>query len=411
MIGISSFFRSLFNFGKDNFYPLRYLGTGPIFNTYTRDLEKLAVIFSNPALLKVVALQCDLFSLGKFYVYDKNGKPIDDDPALDRLYQPNPLQCGSQFLWDYMFWTMIGNAYLYMTSNDVNRENAPMYFLEAGKIKWPLKMEQDKDKLMLSKGTYNEYQRRTITYEYDDGSKFEFELSKMVIFQDLTNGVGNWYKGFSRIDALYKVISNSEATLDSKNINVRFAGKFLVAGTNDPEDVTRLPMSEDEKKSIEDKVNSTKKVHAIKSMVDIKRFVDDIRAMPLDQAYLNDYFIIGTTYNIPRDVLEAYASSTYENQEKARAGHVSYTLDPKGDLLCGELMKRWGYNPYRRKLVLSWDHLPFTQVFEKERALVAQTKAQTFKILSDLGVDPKEINEFLDTEFTIIQPPEDSGLS
>lgn len=395
---------------KSGFMPWRLWGTAPQFNTYTEDIEKLQVCFSNPALLKVICLQCDLFSLGRVYVYNdgggkKKGSMVKDDPAIDRVNKPNYMQSRTQWLWDYMFWKMLGNANLYMESDVVERDNAPMYWLEPGKIEFPLVMEKFKDKLVLSEARLKEIMGTIITYRYEDGTTFQFPLKKMTTVNDLTNGTGNWFKGYSRIDALYKVISNSEVSLDSKNINVRYTGKFLVSGQQDPKDTTKTPMGEPEKQDIETKVNGDKQVHAVKSMIDIKRFVDDLRVLELDKSFLSDYYLIGTMYGIPRDVLEAYTSSTYENQEKARAGHVSYTLEPAGESLGALLEKRWGYEK-KKKIVFSWDHLPFTQVFEKERASIQQTKANTLNALLRAGLKLDEINIFLDTEFTEVTPPE-----
>lgn len=380
--------------------PFHFWGSSPIFNDYSKDVDKLIAIFRNPALLKVFCLQCDLFSLAKVYVYDNDENILDDDPALKRFANPNPLQSQSQWLWDYMFWKMVGNAYLYMESDIIDRDNAPMYWLEHSKIEWPLKLEKLKDKLIISKSKIKEIKDTEITYRYEDGTTFKFQLSKLCTIVDLSNGVGNWFKGFSRIDALYKVVSNSEISLDSKNINVRYTAKFLVAGQQDPNDVTKLPMSETEKGDIETKINGEKQVHAIKSMIDIKRFVDDLRVLELDKSFLADYFLIGSMYNIPRDVLEAYQSSTFENQEKARAGHVSYTLEPAGEQLVSALGKIWGYEDLKKHIVLSWDHLPFVQVFERERANIQQVKANTLNSLLKAGLKLDEINSFLDTNFT-----------
>lgn len=401
---------------------MRYLGISPQFNTYTTDLEKLKVIFSNPALLKVITLQCDLFSLAEVYIYSKRGKKkgtlIEKDPAYDRLESPNPMQSQAQFLWDFMFWKMVGNAYLYMESDIVERSNAPMYWLENHKIEWPLSMDRNKDKLVFSDAKVKELMDTIITYRYEDGTTFTFKLGKLGIINDLTNGVGNWFKGYSRLDALYKVISNSEISLDAKNINVRFTGKFLVAGHQDPDDITKLPLGTKEKENIEDKINGNskderrrgyeKQVHGVKSMVDIKRFVDDLRVLQLDDAYLADYFLIGAMFNIPRDVLEAYNSATYENQEKARAGHVSYTLEPVGKALGKLLGKRWEYTG-KKDICLSWDHLPFTQVFEKERTSIKQMKAQIIKTMLDGGFTIEQINIFLDENLEHGEPEEEGS--
>lgn len=346
--------------------------------------------------------------MAKVYVYSKTGRERIQDPALDRLASPNPMQSTSQFLWDYMFWKMLGNAYLYMDSDIVERTNAPMYFLESHKIEWPTSIEREKDKLILSEAKLNRILETEIVYRYEDGTAFRFPLKKMASISDLSKGTGNWFKGFSRVDALCKVLSNSEVTLDAININTRFTGKFMVAGQADPKNISQLPLGEDEKRDIEDKVNGTtwqekadgeKQVHAVKSMIDIKRFVEDMRVLELDKRFLADFFLIGSMYNIPRDVLELYTSSTYENQDRARAGHVAYTLDPAGTELGMTLGKRWGYT--NKDIMLSWDHLPFVQTMEADRMKVKQQQAQIFISLVKNGVPAEEANNFLDTNFTV----------
>lgn len=394
----SSIFHSLRNATGSTFLPFRFWSTSPQFNDYTKDSEKINAVFSNPAMLKVISLQCDLFSLAEVYVY-KDGKRIDDDPAIDRLNSPNPLQSRRQFLWDYMLWTMIGNANLYIDSKDAASERNRLYFLENNKIEWPISLEKAKDKLVFSKSAEEELMNTQITYRYADGTTFKFPLRKVKVITDLSNGLGNWFKGFSRIDALHKVISNSEASLDAKNINTRYSGKFMVAGKSDIDDITKTGLSTIEKTDIETKIDGDKKVHAVKTLIDIKRFVEDIGKLKLDEGYIASYFIIGNLYNIPRDVLEAYASSTYENQGKATAKHVSYTLDPKGQDLASSLGKHWGYDKEGKTIVFSWDHLPFNQIFEKERAITDQIKAQTFISLRKSGVSLDDANIFLDTNF------------
>lgn len=382
-------------FNKFNLWHL-----SPQFNDYAKDKEKMSIVFRNPAMLKVFSLQCDLFSLAKIYVY-KDGQIVENDPALSRLNNPNPLQSKTQFLWDFMFYNMLGNANLYLDSNLSDKDSNKMYFLDPSKLEFPISLQRKQDKLIFSKSAEDELMNTELTYRYDDGTTYKFPLRKLIIITDLSNGVGNYFKGFSRIDALYKVISNSEASLDAKNINTRFSAKFLVAGTGSIDDVSKLPLSTTEKKDIETKVeNPDQQVHAVKSMIDIKRFVENLGALKLDEGYLASYFLIGNEYNIPRDVLEAYQSSTYENQGKATAKHISYTLEPKAQELASRLEQKFGYDKEGKSIVFSWDHLPFNQIFEKDRAVTDQIKATTFINLRKSGVSLEDANIFLDTSFT-----------
>jgi len=368
-----------------------------MFNNYGDDVKKLQVVLSNPALLKVISLQCDLFSLGQIYVY-QDGKEVENDPFIEMIKRPNPYQRGSQFLWDFMFWNMLGNDYIYIDSKVVSDKNK-MYLLEHSKMDFPNDMKKRSDKLILSNSEAEK--DFAITYKYDDGTSTPLLWSRIIHIPDLTNGTGNWYKGNSRIDALTKILSNSEASLDAKNINIRYSEKFMVAGQSDPDNVTELPLSETEKNDIESKMNGRKNVHAVKSMIDIKRFVSDIGALKLDESYLADYFLIGSMYGIPKDVLEAFNSGTYENQEKARGAQVSYCLQPKGNILCESLKDYFGY---QKDIFIDWEHLPFMQVFAKDRAETRRAYSFTLLNLQKAGLSLEDINQFLDTNFSELNP-------
>jgi hypothetical protein len=161
-------------------------------------------------------------------------------------------------------------------------------------------------------------------------------------------------------------------------------------------------MGEVEKQDIETKMNGRKAVHAVKSMIDIKRFVDNLSSLQLDEIQLNQYFFIGTMYGIPKDVLEAFNSGTYENQEKARGAFVSYCLAPKGKLFFEGFASFFGYDLEGKQIIIDWEHLPFMQVFAKERAETIKVQSETLLNLMRAGVKLKEINEMLDTNFTIL---------
>jgi hypothetical protein len=370
------------------------------YNDYSSDIKKLECIFSNPALMKVFALQCDLFSLGKVYVY-KDGKEIENDPYLSMLKKPNYFQFQSQFLWDMMFWNMVGNTYNYCESKIISDDNN-LYILENNKIQYPYNIRQFQDKIILSKQEKQNFDNLKLKYTYADGSSTDILWSNIIHTPDLTNGTGNWFRGASRIDSLYKIISNSEASMDALNINIRYSGKFMVAGKADPDNVSQIPMGEIEKIDIETKMNGRKSVHAVKSMIDIKRFVENIAALKLDEIGLAQYFLIGTAYGIPKDVLETFNSGTYENQEKARGAFVSYCLQPKGKLFFDGHAHFFGYAQQNKEIIIDWEHLPFMQVFAKERAETDYIKTKSLVNLAKLNISIDEINSTLDTNFSSI---------
>lgn len=400
--------RGLYNFG------FQILHGATQFNQFGRESEKLAIVLSNPASLKVFALQCDLFSLGKVCVKNDKGEDIEDDPFIDFIENPNPLTgTQAQFLWDFMFYLMLGTDYCYVDSRVLNpsgKRNV-MYHLIPGQIEWPREFDTIRDHLIFSEDKLKKLRKQTITYRYANGESFEFPFDRLVTSYDLTNGIGNFFKGPSRLDALIKIISNSEHTLDAENINIRYSGKFLVGGKFDPMK-SQIGLGDDEKKDIREKMDSPNiTAYPTRGDVQIRRFVENMAALQLDGVYESQYFRIGGMYNIPRDVLEAYnKSSTYENQEKARAAHVNYCLEPKGEQFMDSFEVHFGYKQQKKNITISWKHLPFMQIFAKEEA---ETKKATIEVLTSLlnmGVPLEQANLYAGTEFEIEEPePVENG--
>jgi len=335
---------------------------------------------------------------------EQNEKTVEGDPFISLIRDPNPFtNTKSQFLWNYMFFNMLGTSYCYVNSKVVDSKGNKMYFLEPHKIIWPESFKQSRDKLIFRDADMNALRKTNISYRYDDGSSIEFPFDRLVISFDLTNSAGCFYQGPSRLDALYKIISNSEHVLDSENINIRYTSKFLVGAENKTGTIPGL--GEEEKTGIVDNMENTgKNVYPIRSKPTISRFVSDLGALQLPQEYLHQYFLIGNMYNIPRDVLEAYNSATFENQEKARAAHVNYTLEPKGNQFMDAFEVHFKYRQEGKNIKISWKDLPFMQVFAKEKAETKKVQVEVLTSLLAAGVPIKEINEYLDTEFTIEKP-------
>lgn len=365
---------------------------GQTANRFACDEDRFNAVMYNPAYLKVVKLQCDMFSMGKIQAF-RNKKELQNDLLVKSLRYPNKFQTQRQFLWDYMFWLMtFGNSYLYSSSKIVNEDNN-LYFLNPVRLVWTDELIKKLDKIVVSNKSFNDIENLNIKYANLDGTYSNYKLKDIKPFFDLSNGLGNWYKANSPVDALYKIIYNSEKALDAKGINLEFAGKYLVSGQHKETDTYGLPMDGKEKDSIERSVRSEKPVHAVKAMIDIKRFVENIDNLKLDVAYMSSYFKIGNFFGIPREVLEANESgSTYENQEKARGAHVEYCLQTKGNDLVDGIEKMFGYTEKNIDLIISWKHLSFMQVFEKERSAVKASQLANLRVAQEMeALTPEEV--------------------
>lgn len=365
---------------------------GRSFSTYNRR-QMMDLVLSNPAFIKVVALQCDTFSMGKFYAYDDNDKEVKPD-LLDRLKNPRGTT-PNQFLWDVMFWLMMGDVFVWVPNKSFEDMTK---FIVLNPLNMEIPPEIQFQKIYISKNGHKELEGKEIRYHNPKNSQvLRIKWGEIIHITDLSNTMTGELFGLSRLDSLYKIIVNSEEALTSKKINTEFSRKFLVAGSVDAMDVTKKMLSPAEKDDIEKKIMGPKPVHAVKSMIDIRRFIENMKNLELSKSYQEDYFLIGNMYNIPRDVLEAFNSSTYENQEKARAMHVAYVCEPKGEILGQELSRHFGLEGV--KIVTAYDHLPFVQVLEKGREETKQKKLENLKTMLDMGIDQKEALKYVDLDF------------
>jgi len=344
--------------------------------------QKLKLILSNPACLKVFALNADIFSLGKI----NTPETVEYLKTLRKT--PNYKQSWTQFYWDYMFWSMTGTAYLWKSGGRLLNDANTLQWLNPGQIEWKPSTTQKMMDFILRKATYNDLMGDTVKYILGNGKYKYIPLGEITPLHDLSSSMNdNFYIGISRIDALYKIIMNSEEALDAKNINVRYSGKWMVSGKQDPNNTSQLPLGEDEKHDIETKINGGKQVHANKSQIEIKRFTDNMAALKLDESYWSDYYAIGSMYGIPRDILEAHITSgkggsTYENQEKSLVRHIEYGMKPKGEELTDAIENILDIDDTE----MTWQHLACYQVFEAERQNVVKLKLENAILAKENGL-------------------------
>jgi len=381
---------------NDGSWWYRFFGGDANYATLTQE-QRLAYMLTNPALAKVVYLNCDVFSLGK--IERKDG---DTDSFIRMLQKPNRFQTMRQWLWSYRFWIMYGNAYLKPNTAIPGNSRAQLYWLDSSRIDWNDVVNENMDKLVLSNATKSELDRLTITYEYRNGQNEQFPLGELLHFHDLTNNTGNWYNGESRIDALKKVLQNNESLLDAKNINLEFVRKFLIGGDYDPTKnlASFANMQDIEKDDIENKLRGSKSVLPIKSKISIERFVENLADLKLDETYTADLLVIADMYGIPKELISVLLEgSTYENQEKALSRHISYSEMPKAQDLIEGLCGHFNLNP--DDYHMTWDYLSFMNHDNYKESQVNERNARTLAQLLEAGVNPEDALELLGMDVRI----------
>lgn len=346
------------------------------------------MVLRSPACMTIFTLQADMFSLGKINSSPKDKTTKSIPEYLKTLRKtPNYKSGWTQFYWDYMFWQMMGTAYLWKSGGRLLNDSNTLQWLNPAYLMWDPSIVTKMMDFIFTKTTYKEITSQKVRYTQSNGKVVYIPLDEITPIHDLSSNMNdNYYVGISRVDALYKIICNAEEYLDANNINIRFSGKWMVSGKQDPNNVTELPMAEHEKRDIEEKIDAGRNVQANKSAIDIKRFTDNLAAQKFEDGFSAQLYIIGKMFNIPRDIIEAYTSSsrgaTYENQEKAMVRHIEHTLKPKGEELCDALETILDID----EIEMSWSHLASYNVFEVEKQNVVTLKLNNAILAKENGL-------------------------
>ncbi|OWP87783.1 hypothetical protein BWK60_01985 [Flavobacterium covae] len=350
-------------------------------NSLTTDKQKLNAVLSNIPLLKVFAFNADLFSSGK--VINNKGEEF----LPKQMPKPNPKQTWSQYFWEYMFWLQFGTVYQY---ND--KASNTTQFLNPAKISFDSSLVDKMKGIILRNVTFKDILNGSLKYDLGNGRSQMIPLKDVVPYFDLSSGMNdNFYKGASRLDALWKVVGNFEETLDSKSTNLKHSKKFILTGQKKDgvQGLESLPMGQAEKDSIERAVNGNKQIHATKQPMSLIRMVEDMAKLKLDDSLKDDFLLIASMYGVPKELIDIISEgSTFENQEKAMARHIDYFHASKAKVLIEGLQNVFGWTD----LEYSFSHLSFNQIFEKEREEKEKTKQERIKLYLENVEKAKALN-------------------
>ena len=245
--------------------------------SFKNERERLKIIVSNPAILKVLTFSADVATMAQVNQYSEDGETIIKKNYLESVAKPNPWQTWKQLSWDIDFWLNIGNAYVY-------EDGGTIYVLNPLGMQLSREQEKNFEQLSFSKygkeSSYNAKKGKFKYYHNINSSSYQrLDLKNVHVLSDLSNSItGTWFKSNSRIDALYQVISNSQASLKSKGVNIGYSKKFLVSGQADSLDTSYrgVQMNENEKSSIENAIQSDKQIFATKSKIALDHMVSNL---------------------------------------------------------------------------------------------------------------------------------------
>jgi len=334
-----------------------------------------------------------MFSRGRVCVEDiKTGEEIPDDPFLKAISRPNFSQSQQDFLYSHEFFKGTGNNITRVIAskpNDIDKvysfENLIPSQIDYNKI-------NEFDDFIFAKSDLRDVNKRHIVYKMND-KPHDVPLSELMFFYDVTNGLQpkNRFRSPSRIDMLREPLQNIREAQKAKNINLRLSAKHIISsGVTSAGEMTD-GLQPGEKEDIERRFMD-KDIHASESNLSVNSLANNMSKLMFDESCASDLTKIATAYGINRDVLSWHlnGSSTYDNKNMGLLDWIQNSIEFEGEDWAGTFNNYFNYIDQGKKIKLKYDHLPVMQIIKEQQSESLKKKAETAKLLMDLGMTGKE---------------------
>lgn len=323
--------------------------------------DRVSFALSNESFMSNALKVTRLGSQARFHSANTKGEIISTYALHDLMPRANAFQTWTEFISQVMLYANIGLAVIYIPNNTLSSTNT-IHCLKLEKITYNAGALNKLGSIIgLNKGS--EYLKQTrVNYTFEDGSTRSIPLNELHLISALPLGLSsNLFENITLVDVLYKVLINSNELLDLEYKTSKLAQKVIVGEKKGGVDLS-LPQNEPEKQSIEKSVMSDKFITATNKDIQAKRLVESKSGLGIPEHYKLWSNVIGDMLGISPD-LGIDAKSTYNNQELATGRTIEFAVMPILDKLV-EILEQ---NSSLKNIQISFAHMGFNQVFEKER--------------------------------------------
>jgi hypothetical protein len=353
------------------------------------------------ALRKAVSILKDTGKLANINLYE-NGKLKQNNFLYSLKPKPNPYQTWTNFIEEFIYWYSLGTVY-YWKGSGISYESRNQYFLDFSKFDSDTikKLEKFGKKLTNSNINefYKDFKNHQIKYKFNDSDTQLIPLSEVVVIQSDIN-VNSWFFNFNRLNAISKILTNADDSLDAKNINIHFSKKYAAYQGVNKDDLAQqiTGLSKGERDDIKQKVMSKDPLHVSGSNnLEIKRFIDNLKNLGYDESFLNDYLLVGLFFNIPLEILGDFLrskglSSQGDAKEKAMIQLIDMAIMPILQTFTDVLELGLKEN---QEVKAEFTHLWFMKVAIKQQAEQRKMDLEALKMAKELGLDDTKVQEQL----------------
>jgi len=336
---------------------------------------------TNPILYAVVMIKAREYANMKLRV--RNRKTLLIEPETTSkiipaqvyriLKRPNPTQSTWEFLKQRkIFLEVCGNTFTNFATPlglPVKLEN-----IQALWNVWPQYME-----VMLTGKYFSATEKKDII----KGWKFKFGQyeqewnSSQILHQNSPNidPAQGLIFGTSNIYSLIRPLSNIDMAYESRNVMMKNRGMRVIIASDKSDMSGKIPLLEDEKKSVEDAIKTYGLLEGQKQFF----FTDaPIKATPINQnvkdlglfdEIASDAMIVANCFGVPEILVKMYLEgTTYENQDASYRRLYEGTIIPEAQDDVDSMNSSTGLDQTEWEIIGTFDHLPTLQKSEKDRA-------------------------------------------
>lgn len=344
-----------------------------------------------PHLNVVISQGADMFSNMEIKHFNKAGEEIEDSPVLKLLNNPNPLQSGGDYQYEYYC-----NHAVYRINFIYNNFALPG-LSELPAVLWTLPPGEMKVKM-----TGKLYRQHTIDQIIENytltGDSTPFTPAEIIMVAEgmKSNGI----IPASRIESLLLPLSNIMAALKSNNIIIKERGLIgmISADASARDEDGAKPFDEKERQRAENDYQKkysldSPRGHVTFTSANIKwvPMTFDVSQLMLFEGLEDSFASICASLRIDRDVFPSVKGATFENKKQGTIITYQNTMLPLAQKFCDAHAQKWGLDKKSERLVASYDHLPIMQEDAQKKAAARKSAADTVAVLIDKNaINPKQ---------------------
>lgn len=351
---------------------------GKLWNVYTQ----------SPYLRIVIDRGAEMFGNADVKIIGADGKEIPEHPVLTLLRNPTPLHSLEEWLrWIWVMDSVYANTFLYSLGAFSSSLPAAIWTLPS----WDMK-------LVPTGKIWKQTKLEDIIQYYESISNPDERYEPSTILHLVTGISQNPLVGQSAIPSLQLHISNGNAALTSRNINlVEMGPKGIISGAAKDADGA-IPLGKKAKEKLEEQWTNgygikkgQGRVKIVETPVTWTPISFPTGEMQMFEETEDDFCAICGKYNMPRHLFPSVKGATFENAKQAERGCYQSTMQPRADSLGKKLTKYFGrFLPPGASIQFDYSWLPVMQEDEGQRQAARKSKADTNAVLLFNGIINRE---------------------